>query len=243
MATLPDTNGTVVTFQSGGDVWYENVDSSGSHQIVFTDVTGSIEGNPNISGDVITFERSLVSGGPKDLYAYKIGTNSLFQLTDTPDVNEKLNDVSIDLDGRFRVVWSQPEVPGTISPNDVWFAEFEIAADAPIYTTQTMFDQSRSYKLGSVVPIRLQLLDANGANVSSPSVTPTATALVHKDNTASATVTDAGNSNPDNAFRYDAALGGYAFNLSTKNLSAGTWELQFTATGDTHVYSITFSLR
>jgi hypothetical protein len=36
---------------------------------------------------------------------------------------------------------------------------------------------------------------------------------------------DAGGANPGNLFRYDAALGGYVFNLSTKGLTAGTYAL------------------
>ena len=54
---------------------------------------------------------------------------------------------------------------------------------------------------------------------------------------------DAGNANPDANFRYDATLGGYIFNLSTRNLAPGTWELRFTIGGDSVPYAIRFSLR
>jgi hypothetical protein len=70
-----------------------------------------------------------------------------------------------------------------------------------------------------------------------------ATGLTKKDSTASGTVEDAGNSNPDSDFRFDAALAGYIFNLSTKGLSTGTWALSFTVTNDPVPYSIEFDVR
>ena len=42
-----------------------------------------------------------------------------------------------------------------------------------------------------------------------------------------APVPDAGRANPGGLFRYDAALGGYIFNLSTKGLAAGKYTLYF----------------
>ena len=116
--------------------------------------------------------------------------------------------------------------------------------DAPVYTVQPLFNQSRAHKAGSVVPIRLQLLDASGMNVSSPSLVLTATGLAQQDSTANPLVVeDAGNANPDSAFRYDATLQGYAFNLSTKNLAPGTWELRFRVAGGTREYAVTFDVR
>jgi hypothetical protein len=98
--------------------------------------------------------------------------------------------------------------------------------------------------VGSVFPIRLQLLDAQSNNISSPSLVLTVTGLVQKDGSAvSAVVDDAGNANPDSAFRYDETLGGYAYNLSTKGMATGTWELQFTVSGDSTTYRIGFDLR
>ncbi len=141
-----------------------------------------------------------------------------------------MNDISVTADGVARVVWAQPEALGAIS-HDVWSATFNL--NRPLYDVQAAFDQSHSYKLGSVAPIRLRLLDANGINVSSSSLVLTATGLLQDDVTPASGVEEVGNSNPDSAFRYDEALQGYVFNLSTRNLSAGTWELQFTVSGDT----------
>ena len=125
--------------------------------------------------------------------------------------------------------------------------EERIEIDTASYEVCPLFDQSRAYRLKSTVPIRFQLCDAQGQNLSSASIIVTATDLVKKDGTASSTlVEDAGNANPDDSFRYDPTLGdtgGYTYNLSTKGLSTGTWELCFTVTGDPTTYSVAFDLR
>jgi hypothetical protein len=57
---------------------------------------------------------------------------------------------------------------------------------------------------------------------------------------ASGAVENAGNSNPDNDFRFDATLGstgGYIFNLKTTGLSTGTYKVNFTVAGDSFVPS------
>jgi hypothetical protein len=106
-----------------------------------------------------------------------------------------------------------------------------------------LFDQTRAYKLGSTVPIRLQLCDAGSSNMSTADIVVSAAGLTKKDSTASSVVEDAGNSNPDSNFRFDAALAGYIFNLSTKGLSTGTWALSFTVTNDPILHSVEFDVR
>jgi hypothetical protein len=111
------------------------------------------------------------------------------------------------------------------------------------YDVCPLFRQDRSYKSGQAAPIRLQLCDANGGNASVADVLVTAAGLTKIDDSASTSVEDSGNSNPDGGFRYDDELGAYVFNLSTKGLSPGTWQLNFKATGDTTTHSVTFGVR
>ena len=54
-------------------------------------------------------------------------------------------------------------------------------------------------------------------------------------------MTDAGTANADSAFRYSD--GAYIFNLSTKGLTVGTYELQFTAGSDPAILRVPFSVR
>ncbi len=97
-----------------------------------------------------------------------------------------------------------------------------------------LYDQTKSHKAGSTVPLKLQLCDVNGVNYSSSSIIVKATGWVKQDNTSSLYVEDSGNANPDSNFRYDATLGttgGYIFNLSTKGMTSGTFKVSFTVDG------------
>lgn len=114
------------------------------------------------------------------------------------------------------------------------------------YNICALYDQGKAHKLGSTVPIKLQLCDANGANVSAAGVVVHASGLIKLDSTASDDLADASNTNPDNDFRFDALLGGsggYIYNLGTRGLSTGTWTLEFTASGDPVTHSVQFDLR
>ncbi len=107
-----------------------------------------------------------------------------------------------------------------------------------------MFDQTRSVKSGATFPIKLQLCDANGNDISSPAI------VVHAMSVSavsgfSGTPDAPGNANPDNDFRFDATLGptgGYIFNLSTGGLPSGTYSLQFTAGSDPVTHSVNFGV-
>lgn len=103
------------------------------------------------------------------------------------------------------------------------------------------FDQSKAHKSGSTIPIRIQLCDAAGANVSSPNVRIEATGLFRVSSMAAAAVEDAGHANPDYGFRF--AGGQYMFNLSLKGLAAGTYSLAFAATGDPVSHAVQFQVR
>jgi hypothetical protein len=103
------------------------------------------------------------------------------------------------------------------------------------YQLCVLFDQTKAYKLGSTVPIKLQLCDAGSSNMSTADIVLNATGLTKKDNTASRIVEDAGNSNPDSNFRFDAVLAGYVLNLSTKGLS--TAHRPSLISGSSHVHT------
>jgi DNA-binding beta-propeller fold protein YncE len=107
-----------------------------------------------------------------------------------------------------------------------------------------LFDQTKAYRAGSTMPIRLQLLDPTGVNVSMASLPLTVRKLTALRSGSTLPVTDAGNANPDATFRYDAALGGYILNLSTKGLAAGRYALSFWAgSARTFFYTIAFEVR
>lgn len=111
------------------------------------------------------------------------------------------------------------------------------------YNLCLLYDPSKSHKAGSTVPIRLQICDAGGVNYSTGNITLSAGNLVKIDNSASGDVAPSSTSNPDHNFRYDEVLQGYIFNLSTKNLSSGTWALKFMVSTDPVMHTIYFDVR
>jgi hypothetical protein len=113
------------------------------------------------------------------------------------------------------------------------------------YEARTLTNLSRAMKAGRTIPIKLRLTDAAGNNVSSPETHLTALRLerVNADGTTTqVTLQDAGHANPGDLFRYDASLGGYIFNLSTKGLGAGTYNFFWTAEGDPTEHELSFRL-
>jgi len=111
------------------------------------------------------------------------------------------------------------------------------------YGVRALYDQGKAAKSGSTVPVKLQLVDAGGNNVSSGSVTVTAVGVSLKTSSASGAVEDSGNANPDNNFRYDSSLGGYIFNLSTRGLGTGTYVLRFVAANDPVTHTVEFQVK
>lgn len=113
------------------------------------------------------------------------------------------------------------------------------------YGICALYDQTKSVKSGAVFPIKLQLCDANGNDVSSSAVVVHATRVTFVSG-LSGDVVDAGNANPDSDFRFDATLGptgGYIFNLSTTGLASGSYTLQFTAGNDPFIHSVNFGVK
>jgi hypothetical protein len=109
-----------------------------------------------------------------------------------------------------------------------------------------LYDPTRSVQSGSTIPLKIQLCDANNADVSSSNVVVHALSLVQTGTNASAVLQPSGNANPDNDFRFDPTLGptgGYIFNLSTKGLTTGSYQLTFTASSDPASHILSFQVR
>ena len=99
------------------------------------------------------------------------------------------------------------------------------------------------FKLGSTIPIKFQLGDANGALVSTAVATLTVQEL--SGNTLVGTPIDAtppGNADTGNFFRLDGGSNQYVYNLSTQSLSTGTWQIQVRLNDGT-VHRVAISLK
>ena len=104
-----------------------------------------------------------------------------------------------------------------------------------------LYDPTKAVKRGSVYPIKLQLCDVNGNNVSSADIVLQAVSVVQVSSTADGEVITAGSANPDNNFRFDS--GYYVLNLKTNGLTTGVYNLNFTAGNDPVQHSVQFQVK
>ena len=113
------------------------------------------------------------------------------------------------------------------------------------YGVRLLYDASKSNTGGSTVPVRLQLVDANGANVSGEGVALHALGTMKVSDFAPGEVEDAGNANPDDNFRFlnVGGEGGYIFNLQTTGLTTGAYVLTFSAGADPLTHGAQFQIR
>jgi hypothetical protein len=116
----------------------------------------------------------------------------------------------------------------------------------PLYSVCLLYDPTKAVHSGATLPIKLQLCDGTGNDVSSSTLTLHATSINQVSTSISGVVEDSGNANPDNDFRFDGTLGptgGYIFNLKTTGLATGTYNLNFTVIGDSAAYSALFQVK
>lgn len=111
------------------------------------------------------------------------------------------------------------------------------------YRICPLYDSTRAAKSGSVVPIKIQLCDANGANVSASTIAVHATTVSLAGTSGGTIAVAAGNANPGNVFRYDDQLQGYIFDLKTTGLATGGWQLNFEVAADPVAQSARFDIR
>jgi len=109
------------------------------------------------------------------------------------------------------------------------------------YNQCVLFDQGKAHKAGSTIPIKLELCDAAGANVSSAAVPVVATAVYLVSTSAPGPLADSGNANPDNQFRFSE--GKYIFNLSLMGFSQGTYAMAYTAGNDPTTHTVQFQVK
>ena len=132
---------------------------------------------------------------------------------------------------------------GLTSPN--YAITFVDGTLAVTYGVCVLYDQDKAAQSNSTIPIKLQLCNANSADVSAASTVVQAVGVMQVSTSAPAQLADAGNANPDFNFRYTGPGlgGGYIFNLSTRGYATGTYLLSFAVTGDPAPHTVQFSVR
>jgi Periplasmic component of the Tol biopolymer transport system len=138
----PDTNGNLVLYDSqrglNTDIFWRPVGGGAETEMLIP----GVERNPSIAGDYIAFEGSAAD--TSDIFVYDMVTNKLYQITNTPLVNEQLNDISVLPDGQLRVVWASDE---DVDTRNIRAASFTLRSTAPCQGVQSLSS------LGSSLPI------------------------------------------------------------------------------------------
>jgi hypothetical protein len=118
----PDTNGQFIVYTSNrngeNDNYFQRVGGS-------TEMHLAIPGDQRdvrISGNLIVFE-SQTADRSYDVFLYDLNTARLYQVTNTPGVDEQLSDIVAGCNGTNRIVYAKP---GTFGDFDVWGFTFQL---------------------------------------------------------------------------------------------------------------------
>ena len=237
--TYPDTNGAIIVYGAeradGRSIFYRDA-ANLEHELLMPGTSAA----PRISGDFITFE-SQTASGRFNVFLFQLSTGRLWNLTNSTLNDDLLQDVSVLPDGDVVVVY-EATIPDAAHAS-VYALRFTVPPVAPSYNVCPLYDATKAKKSGSTYPIQIQLCDAAGSNLSSPSIVVHAVGVTQLSTNAPGTLDDAGDSNPDFDFRYDATLAAYIFNLKTTGYLTGTYALTFTAGADPAIHSAKFQIK
>jgi probable HAF family extracellular repeat protein len=158
-------------------------------------------------------------------------------------------------DGTFSAAFATDAVPPSNQPYVITYtyagsANFSGASGGGtltfVYGINALFDQTKAHRSRSTIPIKLQVQDANGRNLSSPGLTVTALGVTKASDNATGELVDAGEHDADDNFRFDPTLGvtgGYIYNLRTGGLTTGTYLLVFRIGADPTSHAVQFQIR
>jgi hypothetical protein len=233
---------TVTATYAGDDNFNDSTSAGVSHQVDKANTTTTITSDlssPTVVGEAYTVAFSVSvnspgSGTPTGNVTVSDGTASCTATVAAGQCN------------LTSTTAGSKTVTATYAGDDNFNGSSNTEGHEVSYAICVLYDQFKSHKKGSTVPIKLQLCDFSRNNLSSASIIVHATDLKKWDSSAISTVEDSGNANPDSDFRYDPTLGitgGYIFNLSTKSLSSGTWKLFFTAGSSSTSNSVQFDIK
>jgi predicted extracellular nuclease len=132
-------------------------------------------------------------------------------------------------------------ITGEFSGGTFTAASSDTATLSVSFNICLLYDPNKAVKSGAAYPIKIQLCDVNGMNVSSANTVVHAVNIQQISTMAYGDVITSGNANEDNNFRFDN--GAYILNLKTTGLTTGTYNLYFTAGDDPVLHSVQFQVK
>jgi Bacterial Ig-like domain (group 3)/Lamin Tail Domain len=244
-ASFTDAPGGTANWSFAGNANYRP--ASGSVSIVIAKATAAFS---NLSSPAITAGASSTPLGGRISFGLLIPTGNV-----AITLNGVTQNANIQPDGSFSSNFATGSLvpanpPYTIAYGYGGDTNFNSASGTGTLTISygalPLYDQTKAARSGSTIPIRFLLTNAAGTDISSTAIVVTAVRVVQTSTNATTDVQDAGNSNPDNNFRFDASLGatgGYIFNLSTSGLGTGTYNLLYVVQGDPVTHALMFQVR
>ena len=132
-------------------------------------------------------------------------------------------------------------ISGEFSGGPFTSASTDTATLSVTFNICLLYDPTKAVKSGATYPIKIQLCDANGNNVSSAGTVLQAVNVQQISTSAFGDVITAGSANADSNFRFDD--GSYILNLKTTGLATGVYKLYFTAGSDPVLHSVEFQVK
>lgn len=205
-------------------------------------ITGSAADNAgNIDSDSVTVkldktppEITVEDGG-----TYKLNQSVGWTASDSLSGLETASDGTIDTSSvgtKTQVITATDKAGNTHTKNITYKVEYNFGG-----ILQPLSNGS-TYKAGSTIPVKFQLTDVSGTYITNAVATITYAKVNNNvaDNELVATSTSA--SSTGNQFRYDSTANQYIFNLSTKGISTGTYQVSITL-NDGNTKKVQFSLK
>jgi hypothetical protein len=152
--------------------------------------------------------------------------------------------VVIQSDGRFSASFDTSSLPvGSYSITFAYAGDGNLtgssatASAALTCQVDPLFNETQSHNPGSSIPIKIELTDAGGSDLSAPGLIVTALAVLGPDG-ATSTPISRGQADPGGQFQLIGI--GYRFILDTTGLARGTYTLEFTVQNDPVTHSVVF---
>jgi Bacterial Ig-like domain (group 3)/Lamin Tail Domain/Divergent InlB B-repeat domain len=199
----------------------------------------------NLSSPAIAFGTSATT------LSGKLGLGALVP---TGSVSITLNGVTqnaaIQAGGNFSSTFATASLPPTNPPYTIAYSyggdtNFNPASGAGTltvgYGVVALYDQTKAANSGSTIPVKVEITNADGTNVSSADMVLTAVGVGPASTNTYGPVANAGNANPNNIFRFTGDS--YIFNLKTTGLAAGVYKLYFRVGSDPTLHTVQFQVR